>query len=54
MEWDTYERYAEKDPDFADIIEQGKAIEEKIDNGEITVDYNTDEPNWSSIVAAGK
>lgn len=53
MDWDSYERFAEANPDFADIIEQGKEIEKKIDSGEITVDYNTDEPNWASIVAAG-
>jgi len=50
MEWDTYERYAETNPDFAAVIEAGKEIEGKIMSGEITVDYNTDEPNWASIV----
>ena len=50
MDWDSYERYAEANPDFSEVIEAGKAVEEKIKSGEITVDYNTDEPNWSSIV----
>lgn len=49
MEWDTYERYAETDPDFAAVIEAGKEIEAKIISGEITVDYNTDLPNWEAI-----
>ena len=49
MDWESYERFAEANPDFAEIIEAGKAVEEKINSGEITVDYNTDEPNWSTI-----
>lgn len=49
MDWESYERFAETNPDFAEIIEAGKAVEEKINSGEITVDYNTDEPNWSTI-----
>ena len=49
MDWDSYERYAEANPDFSEVIEAGKAVEEKIKSGEITVDYNTDEPNWSTI-----
>ena len=53
IDWDSYARFAEKNPDFAPIIEEGKAVEQKIENGEITVDYNTDEPNWSAIVAKG-
>lgn len=53
IDWDSYARFAEKNPDFAPIIEEGKAVEQKIENGEITVDYNTDEPNWFAIVAKG-
>lgn len=49
MDWESYERFVETNPDFAEIIEAGKAVEEKINSGEITVDYNTDEPNWSTI-----
>lgn len=50
IDWESYERYAETDPDFSAVIEAGKGIEEQIKAGEITVDYNTDEPNWASIV----
>ena len=53
MEWDTYERYAEVDPDFAAVVEAGKEIEAKVIAGEITVDYNTDLPTWDAIKNAG-
>lgn len=49
MDWESYERFAEANPDFAEVIEAGKAVEEQISAGEIVVDYNTDEPNWSAI-----
>ena len=50
MNWESYERYAEKNAEFKDIVEQGKAIEEKIKAGEIVVDYNTAAPSWEVAI----
>ena len=51
MDWDSYQRFADKNADFAECIEAGKEVEKKIMDGEITVDYNTADPNWDDIVA---
>lgn len=51
IDWESYDRFAAENADFADVIVKGKEVEEKIKAGEITVDYNTDEPNWDSIKA---
>lgn len=49
IDWASYERFAEANSDFAAVVEAGKAVEEKINAGEITIEYNTNEPKWSSI-----
>lgn len=49
MNWDSYQRFADANPDFADVLAKGKEIEKKIEAKEITVEYNTDSPSWSAI-----
>ena len=51
MDWASYQRFADKNSDFADCIKAGKEIEEQIMSNKIIVDYNTADPNWDSILA---
>lgn len=49
MMWDTYQRFADANPEFAETMAAGQEVEQKIINGEITVDYNTAAPSWTAI-----
>jgi len=51
MDWETYERFAEANPDFVPILEEAKALEKKIEAGEVEVPFNTEVPNWEIISA---
>jgi basic membrane protein A len=49
MNWSSYERYAQSNPSFTDIVAKGKEVENRIKNGEIKVDFDTAVPNWARI-----
>ncbi|MDR3338311.1 MAG: BMP family ABC transporter substrate-binding protein [Treponema sp.] len=49
MDWDSYQRYAGKNPAFTPVIEAGKKAEEQIKSGEVKVAFDTRVPNWSRI-----
>lgn len=51
INWESYDRFAAENADFAEVIEKGKEVEEKIKAGEIEIPYDTDEPTWDAIVA---
>lgn len=53
MDWDSYQRFADKNskygPKFSSILTKAKDMEKQIDEGTVTVPFNTDTPNWASI-----
>jgi basic membrane protein A len=51
MDWSSYDRYASKNPSFADVVAKGKALEQQIMRGEVKIAFDTVVPNWSRIAA---
>ncbi|MEA4895222.1 MAG: BMP family ABC transporter substrate-binding protein [Oscillospiraceae bacterium] len=56
LDWPTYEAFAQRNAEYGEAftaaIEKGKELETKVKNGELTIPYVTDVPNWS--VYSGK
>jgi len=51
LAWPEYERFAKsaKGADFGPVLEEAKALEAKILDGSLVIDYDTETPNWSRI-----
>lgn len=49
MDWETFERFAEKETDFQAAIDEAKELQKQIEDGSLEVPFNTEAPQWSNF-----
>lgn len=58
MDWDSFNRFADNNKEYADVmktaIKEAQDLEKQIQDGSLTVPFDTEVPNWDRIKSAAE